>query len=62
VVSDQPLVDGVRQAALQAAQRLLGRLAFGQLALVVGLPSGRVADLHDCHQVQGVVELAVTGP
>jgi hypothetical protein len=45
-----------------AAQRLLGRLAFGQLALVVGLPSGRVADLHDCHQVQGVVELAVTGP
>jgi hypothetical protein len=51
--------DGVADAALQGAQRLLVRLPLGDLALVVG-PAGRVvADLGDGGQVEGMVELVV---
>ncbi len=62
LVGDQAPVDGVRQPALQAPQRFLDRLVLGQLAPVVGLPGAGTADLHDRHHVQGVVQLAVTGP
>jgi hypothetical protein len=61
LVGDQAAVGRSGQAALQSPERLLG-LALGALASVIGLPGGRVAELHDRHQVQGMVELAVAGP
>jgi hypothetical protein len=52
--------EGVADATLQGAQRLLLRLPLGDLALVVVGPARRgVADLGDCGQVEGVVVLAV---
>jgi hypothetical protein len=52
--------DGVADATLQSAQRLLLGLSLGDLALVVDAARGVVADLGDRGQVEGVVELAVT--
>jgi hypothetical protein len=52
--------DGVADATLQSAQRLLLRLPLGDLALVVGATRCVVADLGDRGQVEGVVQLAVT--
>ena len=61
LVGQQLAVDGVGQPSFQAAQGFLAGLALGQLASVVGLSGGGVADLDDGDQVQGVVELAVAG-
>jgi hypothetical protein len=62
LIGQQATVDGVRQSAFQAPQRFFGGLALGQLALVIGLPSTRPADLDHRHHVQGVIQLAVPGP
>ena len=59
LIGQQAAVDGVRSPPFQAPQGFLGRLALGQLALVVGLPAAGSADLDHGHHVQGMVELAV---
>jgi hypothetical protein len=46
----------------EAPQGFLGRLALGQFAPVVGLAGAGSADLDHGHHVQGVVQLAVSGP
>ena len=51
--------DGIADATLQGAQRLLLRLPLGDLALVVGLARGVVADLGDGGQVEGMVQFAL---
>src|SRR6266536_3030112 len=61
---DRPAGTGRRRptAAAQTPQRLLSGLALGALAPVLGLPGGGMADLHDRHQVQRMVQLAITSP
>jgi len=52
--------DGIADAALKSAQRLFGRLAFGELAVVVGAALAvAVADLGDSGHVDDVVEAPV---
>jgi hypothetical protein len=50
--------DGVADATLQGAQRLLLRLPLGDLALVVDPARGVVADLGDGGQVKRVVQVS----
>ena len=58
-VSDEALIDGVADAALEGAQRFFAGLPFGLLAEVVGAPGRVVADLGDGGHVDGVVQLSV---
>ena len=54
---------GVADLPLQRAQGLFGRLAFGQLLVVIGAALAvPVADLGDCGHVDGVVEPPVPSP
>ena len=56
-------VEGVADAPLEGSQRLLGRLAFGDLAVEEGAALAvAVADLGDGGDVDGVVELTVASP
>jgi hypothetical protein len=41
LIDGQAPVDRIRESPFQAPQRLLGRLALGQLAPVIGLPGAR---------------------
>src|ERR1019366_852142 len=58
-VDDQLSIHGVRDLTLEGAQRFLGRLAFGHLAIEVLPPFARVADLADGDHMDGVVEASV---
>jgi len=59
-VGDHGGVEGVADAALEGAEGLLGGLALGDLAVVVGAAwAVAVADLGDSGHVDGVVHLAV---
>ena len=61
-VSHELAVDGVGQAAAQAAHRFHGSLAGGELAPVVGPAGGVIAELDEGGHVEHVVEAAVPGP
>jgi hypothetical protein len=62
-VADELPAGLVGEPPLEAAQRLLGSLALGALALVVAAPVGAwVADLGDGHHVQRVAGPPVPGP
>ena len=60
-VVDELPVDDVGQSAFQTAQRFLVALAGRPFASVVGACSGVAGELSDRHDVQGVVELTVSG-
>jgi hypothetical protein len=62
LVGRQLAVDDVGQPAFEGAKGFRAGRALGQLASVVGLPGGGVADLEDRGEVQGVVEPTVAGP
>jgi hypothetical protein len=52
-------MEAAREVPLEAAERCLVGLAFGFLALEVGLGGGVVAGAGDRDDVQRVVELAI---
>src|SRR5947209_13778461 len=52
-------IHAVGELALESADGLLGGLALGDLAVVVGPALAVVAELTDSGDVQGVVDLAV---
>ena len=52
-------IDSIRDAAFQRSDGFLTGLALGDLALVVGVAFGVVAELADGGDVDGVVEFAV---
>jgi hypothetical protein len=60
-VGDELPVDHIGQSSAQAAQGFQRRLAFGELAAVVGAPRGVVADLADRGDVEDVVQPSVAG-
>src|SRR5450631_2148334 len=58
-VSEQLSINDVRDLTLEGAQRLLGGLALGHLAVEVGPSVGLMTDLDDGRHVDGVVKPSV---
>ncbi len=62
LIGNQMAVDDLRELALEAAERLLGRLVLGELALVVVAPRTSVHRLDAGREVERVVERPVAVP
>ncbi len=62
LIGNQMAVDDLGELALEAAERLTGRLVLGELALVVVAPRTRVHRLDAGREVERVVERAVAVP
>src|SRR6266536_4900374 len=62
LIDNQMAIDDLRQLALEASERLTGRLVPGELALVVVAPRTSVHRLDAGREVERVVERAVAGP
>ena len=60
-IAEELPIDDIGQAPLETAQGFFVGMTFGAFAEVVGASGGMLPRLGDRHDVQGEVELAITG-